>query len=639
MTELSGKYALLGRPVSKAGLLGLGLLALDALICVALVAVYLAGRSHMTTVLTLAGMSVPVQALLLLLIPPVRAVARETFAQCIRMKIAAAFIFLLLAALGIICTQIKGDGTLAGQVKTLLSYSTSVIGLLLSVVTIFLAAGLISNDIRDKTIFAVATKPLPRWQYVLGRWMGLVLLNVALLVPAMAISYGAAEYLRFQDSAGGTDVDARDRLAVETEVFTARTSIRPKPLEVDKVLIQRIEELKKDTRRFESILAEYKAKHGGNEDAALAGIEQEIRKQVLAGFQSAAPLPDEIDRDATVAILQAADSLPQLRLHWEFQDIALAGSEARGEGVVLGSPLEDKQRNIFRVRVRTTPQMVGQLTYGGPVRVNNLNGRVEAVARDSFWAQFLVTDSTRRDLAAFTDGAGVKLMVEPCIQVSYKGRTIDAKGDDTLRGIWVAVNPSTNFTYIISQDDPSNVPATMTFPASAVDDKGRMFLTFVNRSASGVNILQEDVSVMYRVGGFESNFARAGLLILLQVSFLAAVGLLASSFLSYPVACLTAFGLLPFAMMRDYLGESVAASAGVGVDIWTILGALILKVTSVLLPNLSSTSPSDALVAGLSFSWPYMGETAFVQIAVRTLIVLVIACAIFHRRELAQVQV
>jgi hypothetical protein len=34
-----------------------------------------------------------------------------------------------------------------------------------------------------------------------------------------------------------------------------------------------------------------------------------------------------------------------------------------------------------------------------------------------------------------------------------------------------------------------------------------------------------------------------------------------------------------------------------------------------------------------------MGETAFVQIAVRTLIVLVIACAVFHRRELAQVQV
>ncbi|MGA2266255.1 MAG: hypothetical protein ABSH10_07485, partial [Phycisphaerae bacterium] len=50
------------------------------------------------------------------------AVTRQTFAQCLRMKVAAAFIILLGVTLAILPVTMKGDGTLAGRIRTLLSY-------------------------------------------------------------------------------------------------------------------------------------------------------------------------------------------------------------------------------------------------------------------------------------------------------------------------------------------------------------------------------------------------------------------------------------------------------------------------------------------------------------------------------------
>ena len=60
------------------------------------------------------------------------AIARHTFAQCLRMRVAAAFLLLLAAMLGALPLMMKGDGTLAGQIRTFLSYSTSLTGFLLT---------------------------------------------------------------------------------------------------------------------------------------------------------------------------------------------------------------------------------------------------------------------------------------------------------------------------------------------------------------------------------------------------------------------------------------------------------------------------------------------------------------------------
>ena len=158
------------------------------------------------------------------------AIARQTFAQCLRMRVAAAFLLLLAAMLGALPLMMKGDGTLAGQIRTFLSYSTSLTGFLLTVVTVFVSTGAISIDVRDKQIFSLDTKPLARWQYVLGRWLGIVLMNGVFLLVATGVIYGFAQYLR-QGKAVGPD----DRRAVESEVFVARQQVRPDPPDIAEI--------------------------------------------------------------------------------------------------------------------------------------------------------------------------------------------------------------------------------------------------------------------------------------------------------------------------------------------------------------------------------------------------------------------
>ena len=190
MTSGSDTPRVFGRSMTPAGLLVLLMVAIDVLLWGVLGAMYFLARQMLATAIVVAGLTVPIQAGLLLTIGPLRAMATQTFRQCIRMKVAVAFIVLLAGALAIIFTQMKGDGTLAGQLRTLLSYGMGVIAFLLSVMTILLGAGLVCNDIRLKTIFSVATKPIPRWQYLLGRWMGLVMVDLALLLPSAGVVYG-----------------------------------------------------------------------------------------------------------------------------------------------------------------------------------------------------------------------------------------------------------------------------------------------------------------------------------------------------------------------------------------------------------------------------------------------------------------
>ena len=176
----------------------------------------------------------------------VMAMALQTFAQCIRMKVAVAFMVLLAGALAALPAIMVGDGTLAGAIRSLLSWGPSVVAVLLSVVTVLLSSNVVSNDIRRKQIFLTATKPLARWQYVLGRWLGVVLLDALLLALSMGTIYLLAQHLRRSpDRLVSLVAAAEDRRAVETEVFVARGVVHPAPVDIQKRAQDAIEDLQK----------------------------------------------------------------------------------------------------------------------------------------------------------------------------------------------------------------------------------------------------------------------------------------------------------------------------------------------------------------------------------------------------------
>src|SRR5580692_6484974 len=108
-------------------------------------------------------------------------------------------LFWVLAAL-LACTVVflplilKDDGTAHGFIQILLAYNLTIITALLGFATLWLACGTLARDMEECQIQMVAVKPIARWQIWLGKWLGIVLLDAALLAVAGASVFGLLEW-------------------------------------------------------------------------------------------------------------------------------------------------------------------------------------------------------------------------------------------------------------------------------------------------------------------------------------------------------------------------------------------------------------------------------------------------------------
>ncbi|MFW6133737.1 MAG: ABC transporter permease, partial [Planctomycetota bacterium] len=209
------------------------------------------------------------------------AVARYTLAQCLRTKLAAAFIAVLAVTLVALALTVTGDGTLGGRIRTFLAYSTAAVSILLSFVTILLGVGVVAGDVRARHVFLLVVKPLPRWQYIVGRWGGIVLLDAALLAVACGSIYAVAQHLRTREA-----LNHNDRVAVETEVFAARAEVRPEPV-IDE-LVARARQ-RDGGEGFEQSWREYQRSEGLSEPEAKRRAEKDLREAIADQLRSIGP--------------------------------------------------------------------------------------------------------------------------------------------------------------------------------------------------------------------------------------------------------------------------------------------------------------------------------------------------------------
>jgi len=234
------------------------------------------------------------------------------------------------------------------------------------------------------------------------------------------------------------------------------------------------------------------------------------------------------------------------------------------------------------------------------------------------------------------------------LQLRIKFNSAQRGGADaTYLGLWqVGVAPR-----IWESQPMSLAPDTFhefAIPADLFDDQGRLTVTFVNRNDTPLLFpLGEGVEVLYPEGGFALNFARGLGIIFCWMGLLAALGLLAASFLSFPVAAFFSMGLLILGLSGDTLAESVgngtvaAGNEETGqVGHTAVDGVLIPAFRGMLaVINLAQqSSPIDSLSTGRSISWLELG-TAFGQIVgLLGGSLAVIGILLFNRRELAGTQ-
>jgi hypothetical protein len=153
-------------------------------------------------------------------------VAHTVIKEASRSRISLVFIILLLLALPMIPLWLDPEVPLRYRIQTFISRSLSLTFVLAACMTVFLSCATVAFEIRDRQIWHLMTKPLSRFNYLIGKWLGVVSVNLILLLVAGVSIFTFVQYLRATPVAPGMQGQL-DALQVETEVLTARVAIIP----------------------------------------------------------------------------------------------------------------------------------------------------------------------------------------------------------------------------------------------------------------------------------------------------------------------------------------------------------------------------------------------------------------------------
>jgi hypothetical protein len=203
------------------------------------------------------------------------------------MKVAAAVILLLLVILPLMSWTLTGDGTLLGRLQSFSSYSISLVGFLLSLLTIAVSCYSLHSDLQTRTIDLVVTKPVVRYQIVLGKFFGAAGLNLFLLGGFSCMIYGLTLWIPRIGEA-----PAEELAKAETEFFTARRVVSPQisEEEIAKRVQERIETLQKNRQLPDMPMSEIRSTLEEQERIAQKSVEVAAVKEW--DFQSVFPPKD-----------------------------------------------------------------------------------------------------------------------------------------------------------------------------------------------------------------------------------------------------------------------------------------------------------------------------------------------------------
>lgn len=194
-------------------------------------------------------------------------------------------------------------------------------------------------------------------------------------------------------------------------------------------------------------------------------------------------------------------------------------------------------------------------------------------------------------------------------------------------------------------------PHDITVPAGLIDpETGVLTVRFVNltrgQNAAAVFPAADGVQLFVPVGGVEVNLLRGLALVFAKLAYLAVLGLLCASFLSFPVASFTAFsgfiitlagGFLQELTGKVYLFGTGLVRPGTPMEEGDVYIQGLLRALLWLFPDLSSFDPVPFLADGRAVPWGLVAQSGFMLVAVYGVCLALIGGFIYHRREVAAV--
>ena len=506
---------------------------------------------------------------------PALAIARNVLSEAVRMKVSLVFIVMIILFLAMVPGLLNENQPLRYRVQQWMQYGTGLSYFMLTLLSLFLSAGTVAFEQRDKIIWQTMTKPVSHAGYLAGKWLGVMGLNAVLLTITASGVFMFTEYLHHQRAQGelaymiradgknampyGPDVTAALPARIEL-LKKAKTGVSEASLEAI-ARRQLSQEFMSDDRRLLELqvltarVPVFAQAPAVTEDELAPLIEQRVK--------------DALSRDPTLTDTQKLRDSERRRLLIEYSEQA--------RSVAPGMYREFEFKGLLPAKERRDK---GEL---------QLRFKVNAGANDpsSIYRLTFVINGQARELST-TLKTVQSLSIEP-----------EVIGDDgTIR---LEVHSS-----------PDN-PRTMTFPP-------------------------DGLQILYSVGSYESNFVRIMSVLLVKLGFIAAVAAAAATFLSFPVACLVALSVLFAAesamFLQDSLDAYYSSSEKTEINYFNAVIRAIGWPIALAFGTYAQLEPTDSLVEGRLLSWGTLVQAIFI-VGSWTVGTLFLGWAVFRRRELA----
>lgn len=510
---------------------------------------------------------------------PVMAVARNVLAEAVRMKISLVFIVILLLLLSYLPGALKEDQPLRYRVQQWLQYGMGLSYTVLALLTLFLSAGTVSFEQRDRVIWQTMTKPVHPWQYLAGKWIGVMALNVVLLGVTAGGVYMFTEYLRRQPANGELAYHVRedgvatlgnfqemvdDRRLLDTQVLVARVGRFPEP-------------------------ADPTRSPGKMERLVESRVQEQLRQSSVTADM--ATLRREARENLTRVWHEALYNATRQRI----EDM-----KARDPSVEDGAALEQ---------------------------------RIAAEVLEEWESQYRAIAPGQGRVYLFTNLPPPSASRGRLMTLSYK---INAGSNDPsqIYRVHFDINDLRHERQVALK-----AAQTLLFDPSLVGDDGMLEVTLLNdpENPREITFAPDGLEVLYVAGGYEMNFLRIAMAMWLKLAFVAAVGISVSTFLSFPVACLVGGSILFMAESASYLNEALEHYTSMtteGIDWVAVASRAIAVPVGWIFSVYSELEPTENLISGRLVAWSTLARSMAI-LGGWTIAVLGLGLAIFRQRELA----
>lgn len=166
---------------------------------------------------------------------PILSIARLTLDEALRSHVVVLFTAVLLLLVCGLPLLLDAAQPLRYQIQSYLTYAYAGAALVLGAMTVLFASWNVARDMEEQRAFDVFSKPVSRGGYLVGKFLGVALLDAVLVIAVVAVMwyvprvlYGSEASVQIRTIRDGI-ADPYDRLAVRSQVLIARGSAEAVP--------------------------------------------------------------------------------------------------------------------------------------------------------------------------------------------------------------------------------------------------------------------------------------------------------------------------------------------------------------------------------------------------------------------------